>query len=402
MKNGKIKVLIISGQYPPTVGGGGTHAYYLANELISNKKVNVTVLTSHIKGLPKDEKNSKGLEIYRVDFKHSESLIYEAAIAKGLEICEKKSPDIIHCQHIDGTIIGLHLKASFNIPLIVTLHKTPLLRFDDSIPKRVPLYSNIKLLTKFNGIDYFVAGSKIFNQELQQIGLTVDKIKFIYHGVPYKYLQFLAFNNDLISQIKLELNLKTSDFLIICPSRLDERKELDALLKAIIILQKDITHLNFKVIITGDVRDGNESDKKIKNQLIEIAKSSNFQDNLIFKKFAFEHLPSIFSIADVCILPSKKEGLGLVLLEALSVRCPVIAANAQGIDEVIQSEINGLLFEPSDTNDLYRQLKRLILNPQLKIDFKKNGLKKVKETFNAKRMADEHIELYHKVLNINN
>ena len=91
MGNRRLKILIICGQYPPTIGGGGTHTSYLCNELSNLKSpgAKVALITSHIPGTQKMETKKNGLEIYRVDFKHSESLIYESAISKSLAICEK-------------------------------------------------------------------------------------------------------------------------------------------------------------------------------------------------------------------------------------------------------------------------------------------------------------------------
>ena len=92
------------------------------------------------------------------------------------------------------------------------------------------------------------------NQELLQIGIHSDKIKFIYHGVPYRFLQTLAYRPTVKEEIRQQIGFKKGDFLIICPTRLDERKGLDALLKAAIMLKNEISHLNFKIVIKIKIR----------------------------------------------------------------------------------------------------------------------------------------------------
>ena len=76
-KNGMydlLKVLIISKQFPPTMGGGGSHASYLASELSLKKDVQVDVLTSVIGTKPIEIAiPGKNLIIHRVDFGHTES-----------------------------------------------------------------------------------------------------------------------------------------------------------------------------------------------------------------------------------------------------------------------------------------------------------------------------------------
>jgi glycosyltransferase involved in cell wall biosynthesis len=390
------KVLVISSQFTPTIGGGGAHTYYLVNQLCNSKTANVRVLTSHVPGLLWHEKIKNGLVIHRADFKHTESLIYESAIVKGLEICETFRPDIIHGQHIDGALVGLHLKSSYNIPLVVTIHKTPLLRFDESIPKRFPIYSFLKLLASMNYVDSFIAGSKVFKRESKAFGVPEDKMQFIYHGIPYKLYQSLAYNDIRIATLKNKLGLGEKDRLILCPSRLDERKGLPVLVKAVVEVQKKFPTQVFKILITGEAHKPTEH--QLKQDLERIAAEGKIGGNLQFCTVPIEDMPSLFAVSDVCVLPARKEGLGLVLLEAMAIRCPVVASNSPGIDEVITSEDDGLLFEPDDDADLARQLTRLFGNAELMKKVKANGLKTVVKRFSASRMADDHVRLYSSLL----
>ncbi len=143
----KIRVLMISSQYPPIIGGGGSYAYYLANELANNEYVKVNMLTTVVKGEPGVKIYKDGrLVIHRKDFDSAQAMHHEGAIKKGLDLCRKFRPDIIHGNHVAGALVGMHLKASFGIPLVVTLHKTPQVGFDESITKINPTYSYIKLL----------------------------------------------------------------------------------------------------------------------------------------------------------------------------------------------------------------------------------------------------------------
>lgn len=392
-----MRILIISSQYPPTIGGGGTHSSYLANALatLKSKNVEICVLTSSIPPLSKRERKLDRLEIVRSDFELSGNTIYEAALTNALELCRTFKPHLIHGQHIDGAIVGLQLKAAFDIPLIITLHKTPMLRYDDSLPQRSSTYSTIKMIAKNNNVDCFIAGSKIFEKELRKIGGRQTPIKKIYHGVPFKFLQSLAFNEGIIKQVKEAIDFKEDEKVIVCPTRLDERKGLDCLLNAILSLREKGYLKQFKLVITGDVRLGHKKDLEMRDRLLNIGVRGHFEESLIFKKFPFEHLPALFGMSSVCILPSRKEGLGLVLLEAMAVRCPIIAANSPGIDELIINDYNGLLFEPDDVDDLVGQLIRFE-NDGITNDLKRNGLKTVKSKFSAERMSEQTVKLYKK------
>ena len=469
----QLKILIISKQFPPTIGGGGAHASYLANELSLKKDVQVHVLTSAIGTKPSKKRiPGKNLIIHRLDFEHTESLHYEGAIRRGLQLCEEIEPDIIHGQHIAGALIGLHLKASFGIPLVVTLHKTPKTRWDETITRRAPIYSYLKLLSNFQMIDLFIAGSKAFERELKDVGVKDEKIRLIYHGIPIEWYKEKAYDNKKASSVIRRLLLRPTEYfnidaeleddliksslsgklkdsgklkeifkangfslsdnasvtkekenewiiideevfivkkedgklniypvdLIICPTRLDEkRKGIESFVKACGLLRQQIKDRNFIFLITGTAK--NKAERRYKKELERIASTMRIKNRLRFISFKADELPALYRLARVCVLPSIREGLGLVLLETLAVRTPVVGSNVPGINEVIESNgEHGLLFELGDHEDLEDQLVKLLTNDDLRQKLKREGFKRIKRHFNAELMADKHIECYNELI----
>jgi glycosyltransferase involved in cell wall biosynthesis len=71
-------------------------------------------------------------------------------------------------------------------------------------------------------------------------------------------------------------------------------------------------------------------------------------------------LASAFASADAFVFPSRTETLGLVLLEAMAAGCPVIAANAGGIPDIVTDGVNGYLFDPDDENGAIAATQRLL------------------------------------------
>lgn len=76
------------------------------------------------------------------------------------------------------------------------------------------------------------------------------------------------------------------------------------------------------------------------------------------------NLAAAFASADAFIFPSRTETLGLVLLEAMAAGCPVIAANAGGIPDIVTDGLNGYLFDPADEQGAITATQRLLANPQ--------------------------------------
>ena len=77
-----------------------------------------------------------------------------------------------------------------------------------------------------------------------------------------------------------------------------------------------------------------------------------------------EALGAAFASADAFIFPSRTETLGLVLLEAMAAGCPVIAANAGGIPDIVTDGVNGYLFDPTDDEGAIAATQRLLANPE--------------------------------------
>jgi len=121
----------------------------------------------------------------------------------------------------------------------------------------------------------------------------------------------------------------------------------------------------------------NSNLKKLANKL-EINHSICWINN-------YEKIKDIFLLSDVFILPSKYEGLGLVLLEAMSSKTPIIASNSSAIPELIKNNYNGFLFKEGDYKDLAKKMK-YIENKNLRKKFSRNSVKFLNNNFDIDKM----------------
>jgi glycosyltransferase involved in cell wall biosynthesis len=84
-------------------------------------------------------------------------------------------------------------------------------------------------------------------------------------------------------------------------------------------------------------------------------------------------LAAAFASADAFVFPSRTETLGLVLLEAMAAGCPVIAANAGGIPDIVTDGVNGYLFDPADENGAIAATQRLLSRPEERETLRRNA-----------------------------
>ncbi len=76
-------------------------------------------------------------------------------------------------------------------------------------------------------------------------------------------------------------------------------------------------------------------------------------------------LAEAMASADILLLPSQTETLGLVLIEGMAAGCVVVGARSGGIPDIIQNGVNGFLFDPGQNGDLQRVVQRIVSQPAL-------------------------------------
>lgn len=103
-----------------------------------------------------------------------------------------------------------------------------------------------------------------------------------------------------------------------------------------------------------------------------------------------------FEVADCLILPSRKEGLGSVLLEAMQAEVPVIATNVGGITDLVKDHKTGLLIEPDDSELLAKKVLELYSNSDLRRRLSKNA-KVFVRSLKIENTAVKYIEIYAKL-----
>jgi glycosyltransferase involved in cell wall biosynthesis len=130
--------------------------------------------------------------------------------------------------------------------------------------------------------------------------------------------------------------------------RLDKGKGIDVLIRAMpSILKKQPDAI---CCIVGE-------DFGERSVLESLARELNITDRVLFLgKMARADLCSAFVHADVFVFPSRYEAFGIVLIEALAARTPVVAARDTAIPWVIDDEVDGLLFEPENHEDLSKKV----------------------------------------------
>jgi len=184
---------------------------------------------------------------------------------------------------------------------------------------------------------------------------------------------------------------KKDEFTFLFVGRLLTDKGIYELIKTFERLKKEKPKV--KLIIVGSPDEGNpnsiskgELEKWMKEGLIEW---HGFQ----------EDVRPFYCMANCAVLPSYREGIPRVLLEAMAMEKPIITTDAPGCKNVCVDGVNGFLVKPKDVESLYLAMKRMVeLGDEKLREFGKAGRRLAEEKYSVEKIVGEYINLIEAVL----
>ena len=120
-------------------------------------------------------------------------------------------------------------------------------------------------------------------------------------------------------------------------------------------------------------------------------------DNKIIKAgfISQEELPLFYNAADIFIIPSFREGFGLIGLEAMACGTSVVSSNKTCLPEILGGA--AIYFNPENYQEMAEKIAKVIQNKNLKNDLIRKGFKQI-EKYDWRKMAEETMEVYERVL----
>jgi len=111
-----------------------------------------------------------------------------------------------------------------------------------------------------------------------------------------------------------------------------------------------------------------------------------------------DNVGDYLSSFDMFIFPSRHEGLGSILLDAMDFSLPIVGSNIGGIPELIEDGVNGFLVDVNNIEGYKNALNKIYRDKELRTTIQKNNLEKSKK-YTSGIMADEYIKLYNRINN---
>lgn len=206
-----------------------------------------------------------------------------------------------------------------------------------------------------------------------------ENIEVIFNGVP----EVTEFNNI---SIRDNYKILKDEIVILVVGTLNYRKGMDILIEAL----KNLQHKNFKVLFVGE---GKEEYKDVLKQKI---KKNNLEKKIIF--CGWQNPYNYYFQSDIFILPSRKEGFPLVVVEAMLQGVTVIRSNTYGAYDQITDGKDGFIFENENVEELKYKITKLLDDEELRKKMSKKAKEKAMKLFTTKINADKIEKLYYELL----
>lgn len=304
--------------------------------------------------------------------------IFNYYLSRCLKIVEKFKPDLIHIFHTAFLpAVGQTLANLYKIPYIITTHGSDLYYFQEDSRWRAST-RNACLQAKF-----ITANSNFTrNWFLKMFGRDLaKKTKTIPAGISNK----IDFNRD-VSWIDKKYHFNY-DKMVLFTGRLTEHKGVEYLIKA-------ARQIHAEIVILGD-----GPERKYLESLINKYKLTNVH-MLGYFSHRLEKINDFYLRADVYVAPSVwNEPLGLVILEAMVNKTPVVVSRKGGVTTVVKDGYNGFLVRPRSPNLIAEKVNLLLSDEKLRLKMAERAYKTVVERFNWDKIAHKFYNLYQKSLN---
>ncbi|MDQ2833752.1 MAG: glycosyltransferase family 4 protein [Acidobacteriota bacterium] len=400
-----MRVGLMTREYPPDVyGGAGVHVEYLSRELA--KKIDVEVHCWGDQFVDGGHLQVRGARPWSLITEGTQEKYKTALEALSLNLAQMiplGTIDIVHTHTWYVSMAGFLAKKLFGIPFVLTTHSLEPLRAwkAEQLGSGYAMSSWMER-TAILDADAVIAVSEGTKKDILKAYPEVDpdRVHVIYNGIDLNEYQKTSETSALV-----KFGVDPTLPYVLFVGRITRQKGVTHLVEAIKYLPPQT-----QVVLCAGAPDTPEIASEMR-QKVEQARATNPRVVWIEKMVSKPEAIELYSNASVFCCPSIYEPFGIINLEAMACRAPVVASATGGILEVVVDGVTGYLvpFEQDPltmfplqpdrfARDLAEKISELLRDPQKAKDFGEAGRRRVEETFAWSAIADQTIELYRRLI----
>jgi glycogen(starch) synthase len=391
----ELTVMMLTWEFPPRIIGGiSPHVYHLSKSLARNG-VKVYVVTCDFPGAPEHE-IVDGVEVFRVDSYKNPSPNFATWVYLMNVNMQKEAAalvnrlggkvDIFHAHDWLVANAGIGLKHVFRKPLFATIHSTEIgrrngLHFDyERMIHETEAWLTYEAWKVICCSDYMVSHVR------WAFGLPEDKLVMVPNGVNIH--EYAGNENANLRQFRRRFALP-EEKLVLYVGRLVYEKGIHVFVNAV---PKVLASVDAKFVVVGN--------GYMKEPLSNLVNSMGLAHKVIFTGFVDdETLKNLQRCADVSVVPSLFEPFGIVALEAMAAKSPIVVSDTGGLSEIVEHDVNGVKVYPENPDSLAWGVTKVLLDEKYGNWLRDNAYKRVLEKYDWDKISQQTKDVYEAVLN---
>jgi 1,4-alpha-glucan branching enzyme len=370
-------IFMLAWEYPPKNVGGLSKSVCELSETLAELGEIVHVVTPAHYGSPYFELRN-GVYIHRVpvltsgptDYLH---WILEMNLAMTDHLSQWKEAggriDILHAHDWMVYDTAHELKQSFGIPFVATIHATEWGRnqgrLHTALQQRI---HHLEWQLTYEAEEVFVCSSHMRDEVIRLFGLQEEKVHTVCNGI-------LLGRTGTDQAPERDRNHPIVFFI----GRLVYEKGIHTLLQAAPRILEAVPAAQFVIAGEGPLR----------NELQEIAVKMGLADRVTFTGFLDDAGKTYwYNRASVVVAPSLYEPFGIVALEAMRHRCPVVVSDTGGLAEIVEHGVNGFKALPNHAESLAWQVTQVLREPEQAAKMAEHAYHKLLSEYDWRVLAD--------------
>jgi D-inositol-3-phosphate glycosyltransferase len=374
-----MRVGLFTPYYLPVVGGSELYVHDLAH-FLKGKGYEVSIFATNVNlckksDLPIVTKENSSIQIRRVRVLEKSRKFTKAFISSYIPAenfireVNRRHFDILHFHNLTDLTFPTFLAHSKK-PKILTCHTIyEVVNYHYIVGPRLFFFRRI-----LNLMDVLHVLSNRDIKLLSRLRLESKKIIIIPPGVDTR-----RFNSSP--------NREGNKVLFV--GRISPEKGIETLLKALSVIDSD-----FELWLIGPLQDL----KYFYTLKEKFSRMFNEGKIRFLGSLAYDKLAEYYAKADIFVLPSKMESFGLVLLEAMASRLPVISTNVGVASELIEEWKNGFIVPICDWKAMAERIELLLTDKKLRAEMGETNRKIVEEKYDAYKNFEKVVRLYERMI----
>lgn len=348
------------------IGGAESMLFELVQRIDKNKFIpEVGCLKG--KGIVGKKLGTLGI---KVRYFHIEKLWHIYKLLKVVTFLRQDCFDILHSYLFHANIIGRVCGKIAGIPIIISSIRV--------CEKKKLYHLWMDRITNWMVNLEICVSKEVKNFTIEKVGIPEHKLEIVENGISDSFL-------DAVTSYR---NKKVSSLIVGTIARLSRQKGIEYLLYAAKRVINQFPDITFVIAGKGPLA----------SQLKELSIKLGISGKVRFLGFRND-IPELLSVIDIFVLPSLWEGMPNVVLEAMAAEKPVIATDTGGSKDLIDSNINGVLVEPGNSEALAKAILKLLGDPAQRQRLGESARGKIKERFPIDKMISKTEQIYTQLLN---